>query len=168
MRPNAGIGIQPELKPQGSEEHEGSTPSSGTFNPFDTAIVKVYGPYRRRHRDGKDRNQVVIVLTDRVTTMSHARWLMTQSLRRRLSSEETVDHKNEDPLDDSLKNLQLLSPAANIRKSSKGKASPLRGKEKGWVHGTIYAWMKKKCACSLCAEARRSWYDARNLRRRTR
>lgn len=33
-------------------------------------------------------------------------------------------------------------------------------------HGTIYAWMRKKCNCEACASAKRTWYDERNAKRR--
>jgi len=33
-------------------------------------------------------------------------------------------------------------------------------------HGTIYAWMKRKCTCEICSIAKRRWYDARNKKRR--
>src|SRR5690606_35990877 len=36
----------------------------------------------------------------------------------------------------------------------------------GFTHGTIYAWMRKKCECPDCAKAKRVWYDERNAKRR--
>jgi 5-methylcytosine-specific restriction endonuclease McrA len=36
----------------------------------------------------------------------------------------------------------------------------------GFTHGTMYAWMKKKCNCSDCSKAKREWHDKRNEARR--
>lgn len=58
--------------------------------------------------------------TDR-TTISYARYLLSVSLGRILDRNEVVDHINNDKLDDRLDNYQILSPAANVRKSAKGK-----------------------------------------------
>jgi len=125
-------------------------------------VKKVYGPYTRKdgrkhviHYDGKTRK-----------TQSYPRFLMERHLGRPLLPEEHVDHINGDYTDDRLENLQLLSQAENNRKSSLGKPSPLKGIEKGWTHGTIYAWMKKKCKCEECLVAKRVWNDKRNAARR--
>ena len=50
-------------------------------------------------------------------TMSNARYLMEKHLGRELLRAETVDHIDEDPLNDDLSNLQILSLADNIRRS---------------------------------------------------
>ena len=42
-----------------------------------------------------------------------------------------------------------------------------RGIEKGFTHGTVYGWMKKKGGCDECCAAQREWYDRRNAKRRT-
>lgn len=36
----------------------------------------------------------------------------------------------------------------------------------GFTHGTIYAWMKIKCDCIDCSNAKRLWHNERNARRR--
>lgn len=36
----------------------------------------------------------------------------------------------------------------------------------GFAHGTLYGWMKRHCPCDECETAKRTWYDARNERRR--
>lgn len=161
--PDAGTGRRTEFKPRRSSEHAGSTPAPGTFNPFSKRILKVYGPYVRK--DG--RRQVVVRFSDKTTTtMLLSRWHMTQSLQRVLDCKEHVDHIDGNPLNDCLANLQILSQKENNRKTSLGKPFPLAGIEKGWRHGTVYAWMKKKCACDNCAAAQRKWQEARNIRRR--
>lgn len=33
-------------------------------------------------------------------------------------------------------------------------------------HGKMYAWMKLKCLCEVCTEARHTWHDQRNAKRR--
>jgi len=110
---------------------------------------------------------MVVKFSDGSTSsISHARWAMTQHLGRVLGADEHVDHVNEDPRDDRVGNLQLLSLAENSRKSQLGKVSPLRGKEKGWSHGTVYGWMKKRCKCAECQQAKSEWRDSRNVARR--
>ena len=53
------------------------------------------------------------------TTLSHARYLMCVKEGRWLSPEEQVDHVDDDKLNDSLDNLQILSRAENIKKGKK-------------------------------------------------
>ena len=36
----------------------------------------------------------------------------------------------------------------------------------GFEHGTIYAFMRKRCNCGKCEARKREWYDARNEARR--
>jgi len=139
-----------------------------TFNPWpDREIKAIYGPHIRSFKHGPDRRQVAIKFMDgRSTTMSYARWLMTQHLGRRLRLDEHVDHINEDALDDRIDNYQILTPSQNARKATLGRPSPFKGAEKGFRHGTMYGWMKKRCQCETCSMAKRSWHDARNERRR--
>jgi len=136
-------------------------------NPFDVAITKVYGPYVVRPGGSRPRRQVVIHLANgRRTSMSYARWQMTQHLGRTLAPDEHVDHVNDDPMDDRIDNYQLLTPAENNRKTNLGKASPFRGIDKGFAHGTMYAWQKRRCCCDICSRAKREWNDKRNASRR--
>jgi len=53
------------------------------------------------------------------TTVSYARYLMSVELGRCLLSEEHVDHIDDDRLNDTIDNLQILSPAENTRKGKK-------------------------------------------------
>lgn len=138
------------------------------FNPFDAEIVKMYGPYIVKSKYGIRRRSVMFRLADgRRTSMSYARWQMTQHLGRKLSPNEHVDHVNEDALDDRIENYQILTPSENAAKHNRGKPSPLKGVTKGYRHGTIYAWMKKGCDCQVCKEAKRSWNRLRNESRRS-
>ena len=78
--------------------------------------MRIYGPYTRR--DG--RKHIVYVYADgRKRTQSYPRYIMEQHLGRELLDNETVDHINEDFTDDRLENLQLLTRAENIVKSTK-------------------------------------------------
>jgi hypothetical protein len=98
------------------------------------------------------------------TSTSNARWMMTQHLRRKLGPREHVDHKNENPRDDRIKNFQLLTPEANLAKHMR--LYPTKGIERGWRHGTIYAWMVKHCKCPTCTTAERVWKTAYNTKRK--
>lgn len=77
--------------------------------------MKVYGPYTRK--DGRKH----VIHYDGVTrrTQSYPRYLMEQYLGRQLEEWEQVDHINNDPTDDRIDNLQLLTQADNIKKSAK-------------------------------------------------
>lgn len=162
------MGLQADLKNRCPLGREGSNPSLSTvFNPFNKRIRRVYGPYLRKYKRGPARNQILVVFVDgTLTSMSYARWLVVQNLRRRLKKHEHVDHVNGNSQDDRLENLQILTPAENNRKAKQGWVSPLKSRELGWTHGTIYGWMKKRCACKICLAAHRAWHDARNKTRR--
>lgn len=78
--------------------------------------MKVYGPYL----DGrKTRLFVQLIYADghRKST-GNARWIMEQHLGRYLTDEETVDHRDDDPMNDVIENLQIMSLADNIRKAA--------------------------------------------------
>lgn len=163
------IGSRADFKSQCPNGRVGSNPTFGTMiNPWPgKAIRAVYGPYRRKYKRSPDRYQITVKFEDgSSSSMSYARWVMTQHLGRVLESWEHVDHKNENTLDDRIENLQILTPGDNNRKSNLGKSSPLKGIEKGWSHGTVYGWMKKKCDCAECVSAKREWHDQRNAARR--
>lgn len=74
---------------------------------------KIYGPYLRK--DG--RQHLVIVEDNKKYTISYPKWLMENHLKRKLESWETVDHIDNNPLNNDLTNLQILSRADNARKS---------------------------------------------------
>ncbi len=76
---------------------------------------KVWGPYIR-NSDGR---AIVMVEQDGCKRVKlYARYELEERLGRYLASGETVDHIDGNPLNDSLSNLQVLSLAANVRKSA--------------------------------------------------
>lgn len=80
-------------------------------------IDKVFGPYS--HSEGNGRKIVVIqYVSGRKKSTAYARHLMEQHLGRELGPDETVDHIDEDPSNDCLSNLQILTREDNTRKSS--------------------------------------------------
>ena len=65
------------------------------------------------------RRYVVIHHPDRTTSMSYPRFLMQEHLGRELDPvSETVDHVDENPLNDVLSNFQLLTLSDNARKAA--------------------------------------------------
>lgn len=72
-----------------------------------------YGPYMCK--DGRYRCDVMYKTG--VKTVLYARYLLEKHLGRKLTKYETVDHIDEDPTNDRLSNLQILSKAENSRKS---------------------------------------------------
>jgi predicted RNA-binding Zn-ribbon protein involved in translation (DUF1610 family) len=78
-------------------------------------MPKVYGPYLDRQQG----RRIVILAYDDGTrkTTAYARWLMEQHLGRTLDEDEEVDHIDEDKLNDTLSNLQVLPKADHRVKS---------------------------------------------------
>jgi hypothetical protein len=76
---------------------------------------------------------------------------MSVLLNRIIPPEFEVDHKNDNRLDDSDDNLQLLSPGDN-----KKKTPPKRTCKHGTISGYRY------CKCELCCKAK-SLYSAGKL-----
>ena len=77
--------------------------------------MKIYGPYTRK--DG--RKHICIVHDDgRKQTKSYPRYLLEQHLGRELLPEEHVDHINNDPVDNRIENLQILSQIDNSKKAA--------------------------------------------------
>lgn len=77
--------------------------------------MKIYGPYIRK--DG--RKHICIVHDNgRKQTKSYPRYLMEQHLGRELLPKEHVDHINNDPYDNRIENLQILTQQANNKKAA--------------------------------------------------
>jgi hypothetical protein len=76
----------------------------------------IYGPYRRPDY----RKHVIVYDGKNRRTISYPKFLMECKLQRELTKDETVDHKDNDVLGNEYENLQLMSRADNIRKSTKG------------------------------------------------
>lgn len=77
-------------------------------------ITKIYGPYIAK--DGRRR----IVLYDGVRriTRQYAKIKIEIKVRKRLSTNETIDHKDRNVLNDSYKNLQILQRSIHTKKDA--------------------------------------------------
>lgn len=78
------------------------------IDPFEG--YKIYGPYL--HSKEKRRIVAIVGPVDR-TSMSYARYLMCMHLGRRLEDWEEVDHIDNDKLNDTIENLQILTKRQN-------------------------------------------------------
>lgn len=102
----------------------------------------------------------------RATVYEH-REIAARALGRRLEKGEHVHHRDGSRTNNAETNLEVLSASKHSAYHATGRPSPLKGVELGWQHGTIYAWMKKRCECSECSAAKRAWLDERNTTRRS-
>lgn len=76
--------------------------------------MKIYGPYLRKD----NRLHLVIKKDDgKLTSISYSKWVMENHLGRKLTKNETVDHIDNDPLNNDISNLQILSREDNARKA---------------------------------------------------
>lgn len=82
-------------------------------------IVKIMGPYIHRRGKNIGRRHVAIVIQGRTLRMFLSRWLMIKKLGRLLKPNEEVDHIDEDKINDSEDNLQLLNRQQNADKMAK-------------------------------------------------
>lgn len=71
-----------------------------------------------------------------------------------------------------LRKCQLLCGPCHRKKSAEEASARMSLYYKGvngpdgFRHGTAFSWMKRKCQCPTCEEAKKSWHKARNERRR--
>ncbi len=88
-------------------------------------IFEIYPEYYRIHgpySSGKDRRaRVVLVGSGAKTTRLYAKILLECHLGRKLVEDETVDHIDENPHNDELSNLRILSKGENSRRAHLGK-----------------------------------------------
>lgn len=89
--------------------------------------IELQEPYSKDWRLGylvvnKEPRRTVILFNsdDDRSSVSYARYLMSVNLGRYLTRQEQVDHVDNDKTNDIIENLQILTPAENNRKSSKG------------------------------------------------
>lgn len=75
------------------------------------------------------------------TTISLARYKMSVKLGRLLADDEQVDHIDNDKTNDSIDNLQLLSPAENMEKYQATQPHNIHGTSSMYHNG---------CRCELC------------------
>lgn len=72
--------------------------------------------YLRTSKDGRRRVDLFNSNTDR-TTISYARYLMSCHVGRYLTAEEEVDHVDQNPTNDEISNLQILSTNDHLKKT---------------------------------------------------
>jgi len=77
---------------------------------------KIYGPYLRQ--DGRKHVIAYNSTKQERKTISYPKYLLEKKLNRYLEYNETVDHIDGNLTNDNLSNLQILSLADNIRKST--------------------------------------------------
>ena len=95
------------------------------------------------------------------SSVSYARYLLSVHLNRYLSKDEHVDHIDNDKTNDTLSNLQILTPIENNRKSSNGRAykemiCDFCGKEFKREKRLLYA-KRKTCCCSRKCSSKLQW-----------
>ena len=135
-------------------------------------VIKVNGPYfygahtKDQSRIGRAFFQYVFA-DGRKKHVLRSRRMVESDIGRPLRSDEHVHHINGDRTDDRLENLEVISASEHCSMTWTGRPSPHKGKEKGFRHGSLYGWMKKKCQCEICLTAKRDWHDKRNAARRT-
>jgi hypothetical protein len=81
---------------------------------------KTYGPYTVT--EGKNKGRKIVVKydpkTQKTTSTNSARHKKEQSLGRKLSKSEHVDHKDNNRTNDSSSNLRVMSASKNIAKGN--------------------------------------------------
>lgn len=63
-----------------------------------------------------------------------------------------------------LKKCQCLCSFHHLEKSKKDLSKI--AKERGFIHGTKFGWMRTKCKCEICDKSRKEYHIDRNSKRR--
>jgi hypothetical protein len=74
---------------------------------------KIYGPYDRK--DGRLHVVMVHSITKQRKTVSYPKYLMEVHLNRYLAPDETIDHIDNDPLNNNISNLRILTRVDHCR-----------------------------------------------------
>lgn len=111
--------------------------------------IELQSPFNEKYRKGylvtntEPRRNVVLFNGNKDrTTISYARYLMSVDLDMELPKNWVVDHVDNNKLNDTIENLQLLTSVENIKKSAKPK--------------TYKVFICPMCRASFQLEARQS------------
>lgn len=77
--------------------------------------LKIYGPYKRK--DG--RLHICVEVNGRKTSISYPKYLVEKHLGRKLLPNETVDHIDNNPLNNKLSNLRIFDRSEHASQDSK-------------------------------------------------
>lgn len=129
-------------------------------------VVRVLGPYLRKPPDSCAGRNVIHLVREsgRRECKLYSRYLMEKHLGYTLSKDLHVHHKNENYADDRLENLEVV----DAKEHSKRHFSDLKfakWNSRGWAHGTIDGYQKKKCRCAACTQANAGFNAKRRERR---
>lgn len=87
--------------------------------------IKLEAPFSNDYKTGylninKEPRRVVLLIREdgSRTSVSYARYLMSCELKRYLNKNEHVDHKDDNRMNDHIKNFQLLTPKENNEKKN--------------------------------------------------
>jgi hypothetical protein len=120
---------------------------------------KIYGPYL-----SKTENRRVICLVHKSskkrTSMSYARYLMTEHLGKKIDPKLVVDHIDNDSLNDTIENYQLITKSENNTKDKEKTmlsfVCPVCDKE--FEREIRQVWNKTDPACSRkCGGIKSHW-----------
>lgn len=84
------------------------------YHTFKGYIMKIYGPYKR-----KDGRWQITTKKDngKITSISYPKYLFENYHKIKLKNNETIDHIDNNPDNNKIENLQILSRSDNAKKS---------------------------------------------------